>query len=34
MDNEQVREVNSADLTALDAAPSTIVLIIKGKVLP
>lgn len=34
MDNEQVREVDSADLTTLDAAPSTIVLIIKGKVLP
>ena len=34
MDDEQVLEVNSADLIALDAAPSTIVLIIKGKVLP
>jgi cobalt-precorrin-7 (C5)-methyltransferase len=34
MDNEQVREVNSADLSMLDAAPSTIVLIIKGKLLP
>jgi cobalt-precorrin-7 (C5)-methyltransferase len=34
MDNEQVREVNSTDLTTLDAAASTIVLIIKGKVLP
>jgi cobalt-precorrin-7 (C5)-methyltransferase len=34
MDDEQVREVNSADLTTLDTAPSTIVVIIKGKVLP
>jgi cobalt-precorrin-7 (C5)-methyltransferase len=34
MEDEQVQEVNSADLTALDAAPSTIVLIIKGKELP
>ncbi len=34
MDDEQVREVGADDLAMLDAAPSTIVLIIKGKVLP
>lgn len=34
MDDEQVREVGADDLATLDAAPSTIVLIIKGKVLP
>jgi cobalt-precorrin-7 (C5)-methyltransferase len=34
LDDEQVREVDSADLPTLGAAPSTIVLIIKGKVLP
>ncbi|MGO9567390.1 MAG: precorrin-6y C5,15-methyltransferase (decarboxylating) subunit CbiE [Desulfomonilaceae bacterium] len=33
MDDEQVQEVNPADLSTLDAAPSTIVVIIKGKVL-
>ncbi len=34
MDDEQVREVGRDDLATVDAAPSTIVLIIKGKVLP
>ncbi len=34
MGDEQVREVGADDLARLDAAPSTIVLIIKGKVLP
>jgi cobalt-precorrin-7 (C5)-methyltransferase len=34
MDNEQVREVVPADLAMLDVAPSTIVLIIKGILLP
>lgn len=34
MGDEQIREVESRDLAALDVAPSTIVIIIKRKVLP
>jgi cobalt-precorrin-7 (C5)-methyltransferase len=33
MDDEQVRQVDPRDLSTLDVAPSTVVLIIKGKVL-